>query len=375
MAGRQRVWVAATQTATALAVVHENAALATASLPTAAVTTSAPQSTMAATATGTFAPLQTPTPMPSATPVPPTSTTVPTVTPTQRPGLHLTLAPGVDLELVHVPAGKFTMGSADGDDDEKPQHTVYLDEYYIGKYEVTVAQFRAFVQATGYKTAAEQRASSYVYTWNSWDWVRGADWQHPRGPGSDLGGRDSYPVMHVTWDDAVAFCKWASGKAGRTVRLPTEAEWEKAARGSDGRRYPWGNDEPGVGRGNYDMHVGDATQVGTYSPLDDSIYGCADMTGNVWEWTSTLYEPYPYDANDGREDQESREQRVLRGGAFHLSTGRVRAALRCIADPGGRHDSFGFRVVVPPGDSGLCCSDLWVSDSAGGVGPGHAMRV
>ena len=251
-----------------------------------------------------------------------------------------------------MPAGEFLMGSALTDTqaytDEMPLHKVSLDEYAIGRYDVTNAQFNAFVQATRYKTTAEQEGNGYAYTGKEWKNVTGATWQHPRGPGSDIQGRDNYPVVVVSSDDAVAFCKWASqATGGRDVRLPTEAEWEKAARGTDGRIFPWGNSEPDANSLNYNMKTaGDISAVGKYSPAGDSPYGAADMSGNVWQWTSSLYKPYPYDAHDGREDTSSRDPRVLRGGAFYLDRMYARTAARGWNSPDLRADGHGFRVVV-----------------------------
>lgn len=149
----------------------------------------------------------------------------------QRPrnaGLILTLAPGVMLELVRVPAGEFLMGSQ-GSSNEKPQHTVYLDAYAIGKTSVTVAQFASFARATGYRTTAEQAGSSYTWNGSQWEDMKGANWQHPRGPDSDLRGRDNHPANYISWDDAVAFCKWARQATGQNVQLPTRG---------NGRRRP-----------------------------------------------------------------------------------------------------------------------------------------
>lgn len=143
---------------------------------------------------------------------------------------------GFRLELVRVPAGEFLMGSDKAKDkraheDELPQHRVYLDEYFIGKYPVTVAQFAAFVKATNYKTTAEQQGSSYVYTGSTWEVVEGTNWRHPRGPKSDVSQKQDHPVTCVSWDDAMAFCKWLSEASGREVRLPSEAQW--------GEGRPW----------------------------------------------------------------------------------------------------------------------------------------
>jgi formylglycine-generating enzyme required for sulfatase activity len=262
----------------------------------------------------------------------------------------LTLAPGVVLELVRVPAGAFLMGSAASDSeafgDEKPEHRLILGEYYIGRNPVTVAQWAAFVQATGFRTAAEREGSAWANTGFGWSQVSGADWQHPRGPGSVVGRKSDHPVTQVSWDDAVAFTAWARQVSGRAVRLPTEAEWEKAARGADGRKYPWGNAAPDDSRCNFDDNVEDTTPAGMYSPGGDSPYGLEDVCGNVWEWTSSVFRQYPYGADDRREDPASRDHRVLRGGSFHINARSVRAAGRGNADPTSRRDNYGFRVAA-----------------------------
>jgi len=266
--------------------------------------------------------------------------------------LRLTLAPGVILELAPVPAGEFLMGSSEQDKeawpDERPQHRVHLDEYRIGKYPVTVAQFAAFVKATGYRTTIEQQGSGYTWIGSEWKEVKGANWQHPRGPQSDVKQKTNHPVALVSWDDAAAFCQWASQVTGRAVRLPTEAEWERAARGTDGRLWPWGNEAPDKTRCNFDMNVKDTTPVGQYSPRGDSPTDCADIAGNVWEWTSSLFRDYPYRSDDGREDPGDRAARVLRGGSFNHDRGHVRCACRIRSGPYPRGADGGFRVGAAP---------------------------
>jgi formylglycine-generating enzyme required for sulfatase activity len=239
-----------------------------------------------------------------------------------------------ELGLVKVSAGEFLMGSTNedrfADDSDKPQHTVYLSAFYIGKHPVTVAQYRSFVEGSQHKTSSEK----------SWK------------------GIDSHPVVNTSWHDAVKFTEWHG------MTLPTEAQWEKTARGTDGRIYPWGNDWVD-GRANTNEYwskgtrglwarlrsrrtSGTTTPVGYFSPHGDSPYGCADMTGNIWEWTSTIYKQYPYRADDGREDIKTDSARVLRGGSFLNLHGNARCANRLWGDPLYFVDDRGFRVCVSP---------------------------
>jgi serine/threonine-protein kinase len=279
------------------------------------------------------APAVTPTPrtntplaLPSVTLLQPSAvpTSLPTPVPTAvQPSnpLVLTLAAGLSIQLVRVPAGEFIMGSNDNLwDDWKPQHRVTLPEYWIGKTSVTVAQFAAFVRATGYSADARALRS----------------------------GKDNHPVNYVSWFDAQAFCKWASEMLKRTVRLPSEAEWEKAARGTDGRTYPWGEAAPDKSRANCNNNVGDTTPVGQYSPQGDSPYGCVDMAGNVWQWTNSLYKPYPYNANDGRENSSDTGGRVVRGGSFYYNVDFLPCAFRNDRDPSFRLIDDGFRLLASP---------------------------
>jgi serine/threonine-protein kinase len=205
----------------------------------------------------------------------------------------------VGMELALVPAGEFHMGSDPAVDtyaskDDQPQHTVELPEFYIGKYEVTNSQYAVFVEATGHRAPIH--------------WTNG----------TVPPGEENHPVVWVSWDDAVLFAKWLSDQTGMDFRLPSEAEWEKACRGTDGRLYPWGNSAPDAEKANYHGNVDTTTQVGSYSPQGNSPYGMADMAGNVWEWTSSLFADYPYSTADGREDMQASRagRRVIRGGAF-----------------------------------------------------------
>jgi formylglycine-generating enzyme required for sulfatase activity len=233
------------------------------------------------------------------------------------------------LELVRVPAGEFLMGSDPAKDksaldNEQPQHRVYLSEFYIGKYPVTNAQYAAFVKATKHEVPKH--------------------WKNGRIP-SD---KENHPVVYVSWRDAVAFCGWLAQQTGQGFRLPTEAEWEKAARGTDGRIYPWGDGPPTAELCNFNNNVGDTTPVGQYSPQGDSPCGCADMAGNVWEWTQSLFRGYPYDPADGREDLRAGGSRVVRGGSFSYNRGYVRCACGFRLEPVVLDRNRGFRPVVVP---------------------------
>jgi len=238
----------------------------------------------------------------------------------------------IRLELVRVPAGEFLMGSDSAKDalawpNEQPQHRLVLPEIHIGKYPITNEQYAVFVKAKGVGVPGH--------------------WEGSRIPT----GKEHHPVVYVSWHDAVAFCDWLSQVSGRTVRLPTEAEWEKAARGEDERIWPWGNEWDATRLNSRAAGLGSTTPVGEYSPGGDSPYGCADMAGNVWEWCSSLYRPCPYDADDGRENPKAPHPRVLRGGAFCGGSGGVRCAVRLGIDPDYCNRDFGFRVVSSPVNS------------------------
>jgi formylglycine-generating enzyme required for sulfatase activity len=226
--------------------------------------------------------------------------------------------------LCNVPAGSFLMGSDPGKDkelynNEKPQHMVTLATFQIGKYPVTVAEYACFVRA-GQKTPN--------------------DWQQ------QLGKLD-HPVVNVSWQDAVAYAKWLMNQTGQLWRLPSEAEWEKAARGKDGRIYPWGNSFDTSRCNTSEGDRRSTTPVGSY-PGGASPYGALDLAGNVWERTSSAFRPYPYNADDGRERSDASEDRALRGGSWNLGARLARAACRSVYIPVSANDVFGFRLVVAP---------------------------
>jgi formylglycine-generating enzyme required for sulfatase activity len=249
--------------------------------------------------------------------------------PAPRASEILTISHPISLLLVRVPAGEFLMGSVvsrdkDALDNELPPHTVHVPEFYIGKYPVTNIQYRAFVEATGHE------APRY------WD------------KGGIPEGKDNHPVVNLWARDAVTFCDWLSRETRQPFRLPTEAEWEKAARGTDGRIYPWGDEPPDKGRCNFGRNIGDTTTIGRYSPQGDSPYVCADMAGNVREWCQSLYRPYPYQADDGREDLKAEGYRVLRGGSWTDPEPYVRCACRYRSGPFQLINVTGFRVARGP---------------------------
>ena len=244
------------------------------------------------------------------------------------------------------------MGSEAGSDDEKPPHDVYLDAFWIDQTEVTNAMFAMFVGVTEYETEAEQKGWSYTYVPDSgWEELNGADWQHPQGPESDLSGLGGHPVVHVSWNDATAYCAWAER------RLPSEAEWEKAARGDDGRTYPWGNAAVAGNLLNYadenlavdwaDEDENDGYQftapVGSY-PAGASPYDALDMAGNVWEWVDDWYDVYP-GGDLSASDYFGETYRVLRGGSWFNDDRNVRSAVRFRINPDYSGNDSGFRCA------------------------------
>ena len=280
------------------------------------------------------------------------------------------------VEMVLIPAGEFLMGSTekDADDamamceetkafnsehqcdrenfykDEMPQHKVYLDDYYIDKYEVTNAQFKKFAEETGYITDVEKSKTAFAWIWAGFYKITGVtktdgsmNWRHPNGKfmrWSNV-GEDRWknlPVGQMSWNDANAYCKWA-GK-----RLPTEAEWEKAARGTDARIFPWGNKYPDVGgkiRANYGKGANGmldgyeyAAPVGSFS-LGTSPYGVMDMAGNQWEWVADLYDENYYKNSPDKNPigPNSGTLRIVKGGSWSKHPELLRTANKEHLDP------------------------------------------
>ncbi|HEY7342313.1 MAG TPA: SUMF1/EgtB/PvdO family nonheme iron enzyme [Ktedonobacterales bacterium] len=254
----------------------------------------------------------------SRSPLPP-SATLPPLGPTPVPANsalahHLTPMPlysvgyrgysigGVDCILppiCPVPAGVFTMGSdksrdSQAYDDETPQYPVEVDAFAIGQHPVTVAEYACAVRAN----AVLEPPKGYL----------GTDWQQQQT-------HPDHPVTCVSWNDVITYTTWLAKVTGQPWRLPTEAEWEKAARGTDGRIYPWGDTFDEARCNTRESGISTTTPVGRY-PNGASPYHIQDMAGNVWEWTSSLFQPYPYRKNDGRENRDSTENRVLRGDSW-----------------------------------------------------------
>jgi formylglycine-generating enzyme required for sulfatase activity len=259
------------------------------------------------------------------------------------------------LDWVEIPGGPFMMGSQADDEmaneDEKPQHTLELPAYRISRFPVSNAQFARFIEATQYQTLAEKEGG-----WNSQEsgYAKGYDWRNPLGPDDSHEQKLDHPVVQVNWHDALAFCTWLmeqvqAEETNYLVRLPSEAQWEKAARGEYGNQYPWGAEWNPEYCNSTEGGPGGTTPVGQYSPAGDSPYGAADMVGNVWEWTYSLFEKYPYRPTDGREDENKSGLRVLRGGAFKFNRRYVRCAYRNYDfAPYDRNYFIGFRVVLLP---------------------------
>jgi formylglycine-generating enzyme required for sulfatase activity len=271
--------------------------------------------------------------------------------------------PPVEPQMVTIPAGPFIMGVDGAQIDslarafdqarswrdkgffvrEQPPHTVTLDPYLIGRYPVTVVQYRAFVEANGYH-------SRRYWTGAGWAWREAVGRTQPDHWDDDRWtGDDPLPVVGVSWYEAHAYGRWLAWVTGQGYRLPTEAEWEKAARGTTDSRggclWPWGDRFEVDSCNTRASGLGRTLPVGRHSPAGDSPYGCADMVGNVSEWTATRFLPYPYDGADGRDDSAGEGERVTRGGSWHSPVLRARTVSRGMNDPFFSDSDLGFRLA------------------------------
>lgn len=227
-------------------------------------------------------------------------------------------------EWITVPAGEFWMGSDKGHANEKPVLRVFVLEFQISPVPITNTQYALFVSDQKVKLPSGWPGS-----------------QPPKG-------KENHPVVDVSWRDAQAYCQWLSEKIGRAVRLPTEAEWEKAARGDqDQRAYPWGEAWVDLKCNSSELGLGSTSPVGLFRS-GASPHGCLDIVGNVWEWCQSKHQPYPYKLDDGREDLAGDDTRVLRGSSFYVNHWYARCAYRTHNHPDLRNANIGFRVVVSP---------------------------
>jgi formylglycine-generating enzyme required for sulfatase activity/energy-coupling factor transporter ATP-binding protein EcfA2 len=247
-----------------------------------------------------------------------------------RAGAGFWTDPYGEPEWITILAGEFWMGS-ERYDGERPVHRVHLESYMIARVPVSNAQYLLFVQAVGHDAPQH--------------------WQDNRPPK----GMESHPVVNVTWDDAMAYCRWLSQVKGKAITLPSEAQWEKAARGDkDRREYPWGDTFEATRCNGWPLDLGRTTPVGIFTE-GASPYGCLDMVGNVWEWTRSVYASYPYPAAGKAFEQRENlmasdsHRRVLRGGSFAYYRGiYLRCAARSNYYPNNRYDDLGFRVCASP---------------------------
>ena len=254
--------------------------------------------------------------------------------------------------LVHVPSGWFVMGSKSGDKDERPPRKVFVPGFWIDQTEATAERFARFVAQTGYKTTAEKR--KWSWTWDAslrkgkggWRKTKGASWRRPEGPKSSWKSVPKQPVSHASWPDAEAYCQWA----GR--RLPTEAEWERAARGGDGRRYPWGKERDVMranlkgGKDGFPV----VAPVGRF-PKGASPFGALDMSGNVWEWVADRYQSRAYKKMAERDPHgpSKGKTRVVRGASWGSPIAWATAHNRYHRPPDYRNNKIGFRCATGEG--------------------------
>lgn len=234
-------------------------------------------------------------------------------------------------EMAFISGGRFVMGRDADAETNAPAHKLDIADFYIDRYPVTHAEYKVFVDATGHPVP------NYDVPWcetGAFNWDTETR-MYPEG-------RAHHPVVLVTWADALAYATWAQ------KRLPTEAEWEFAARGTENRDYPWGMVFKENHCNSFETHLGDTSPVDAFSPQGNTPAGVADMLGNVWEWTSSLYRPYPYHADDGREDLLADGWRVLRGASWVNHATAISAVARLDGDFL-FYNNVGFRCAADAG--------------------------
>jgi formylglycine-generating enzyme required for sulfatase activity len=308
-------------------------------------------------------------------------------------------------QMVRVPAGKYIIGDDTSQyADEKPQHEIELPAFEIGKWSVTNAEYACFIEAGGYKdkryweTDLAKRwlkgedvtggqFATWLQVWKTlqstpnwkeqfeqtgsvspenlkvWEWIAGLSEEelkselgkqlsaksreHPHYWSDAQYNNPSQPVVGVTWFEANAYCAWLAEITGCAFRLPTEVEWEAAARSADGRAYPWGNEWDATRANTIEGRVLKPSPVGAYAAVGGvSESGAEDQSGNVWDWTSTLYREYPYQSDD-RENSDSEGERVVRGGSWTGYSDDARCAARDRDGPDGFNTDVGFRLCSP----------------------------
>ncbi len=260
--------------------------------------------------------------------------------------------------MVRIEGGEFTMGTDNGFPFEGPAHRVVLDSFYLDEHEVTNRQYALFADATGYRTESEKLGWSGVFDPQQKGWTKGdgADWRHPHGPGSSHLAMADHPVVHLSWSDAQKYCGW------RGARLPTEAEFEFAARGGlEGAKYAWGDELTPKGAHRANLWQGafprqDRTLdgYGSHGPVKQfppNGYGLYDMTGNVWEWVQDWYSPAYFASAPLRNPQGPRRgtQKVQRGGSWLCSENYCqgyRVAARMMTEPDSGLNNLGFRCAA-----------------------------
>jgi len=244
--------------------------------------------------------------------------------------------PADSAKMMFIPKGKFIMGS-DKYSAEKPVQSVFLDEFYIDKHLVTNAQFQKFFDATKYVTDAEKDGAGLVRIGRRWKKVEGANWRMPDGL-TAIDGREDHPVSQISFNDAFKYCEWVKKE------LPTEAQWEKAARGPDGNEYPWGNQEPNDTMANFDNLIGTTSPVTNYDK-GQSTFGAFDMAGNVYQWTRDWYGTGERPTENPTGPAEGKEK-VIKGGSFIEGVESLRSANRDRYEPTYSSFLFGFRCAA-----------------------------